>query len=161
MSSSVVSQSEFERVFVVFDTEAEGAIAKSDVGAVLRSLRLVPSDSEIAALVGELCKGPKASRAEVWAVIERFQQTTAHSISGDEIKKALYIFDTRGNRRIPSKDFWALMTTDAYGGDVFTDAEVRTFLRQLNIDDDDDVPIEALIDVFDKRAATAAANPSS
>eukprot|EP00300_Choanocystis_sp_HF-7_P033362 c45693_g1_i1.p3 GENE.c45693_g1_i1~~c45693_g1_i1.p3 ORF type:complete len:151 (-),score=35.46 c45693_g1_i1:224-676(-) len=148
----MTSAAAFDEIFVLFDSEGEQAIAKSDIGALMRSLKLIPSDEEVATLTQSCCPGPRtATKAEVWACIQQFGAMSAHSVSAEEIKRALYIFDTRGNRKIPSKEFWAMMTTDGFGSDVFTPDEVRGFLRQLNIGDDDDVPIDALVDVFDKR----------
>lgn len=121
----------------------------------MRSLRLVPSEDEVARLVSECCTSHAtlASKAEVRECIERFAAISTHSLSASELKQTMYIFDAKGTRKIPANEFRTMLQSDAFGGDAFSEAELALVLQQLNVGPADDVPIDALVDVFDKRSA--------
>ena len=135
------------QTFKLFDMEGVNKIKKSDVGNVMRGMKLRPDEGQLADLMAEFTSGNEVTLDEMRQIVDKYPSIATHELDPEAIKQALYIFDKKGTREIPRAEFLSVMSSTAFGH-PFSNAEIQNLLNLLGIDDDADVPIDAMVDKF-------------
>merc|ERR1711916_410111 len=97
--------SSLEDTFKLFDMEGVNKIKRSDVGNVMRCMKLRPDEGQVAALVDEFASGPEVTLDQMRQIVDKCPSIATHELDAATIKQALYIFDKHGTRSIPRNEF--------------------------------------------------------
>ena len=127
--------------------EGVNKIKRSDVGNVMRCMKLRPDEGQVAALVDEFASGPEVTLDQMRQIVDKYPSIATHELDAATIKQALYIFDKHGTRSIPRNEFESVMASEAFGH-PFSDPEIANLCALLGLDDGADVPIDAMVDKF-------------
>merc|ERR1711916_46440 len=107
--------SSLEDTFKLFDMEGVNKIKRSDVGNVMRCMKLRPDEGQVAALVDEFASGPEVTLDQMRQIVDKYPSIATHELDAATIKQALYIFDKHGTRSIPRNEFESVMASEAFG----------------------------------------------
>merc|ERR1711916_217595 len=114
--------SSLEDTFKLFDMEGVNKIKRSDVGNVMRCMKLRPDEGQVAALVDEFASGPEVTLDQMRQIVDKYPS-------------------------IPRNEFESVMASEAFGH-PFSDPEIANLCALLGLDDGADVPIDAMVDKF-------------
>ncbi len=138
---------EFGEAFSLFDKEGRGTITTNDLGAVMRSLGLNPSEAELKAMLKDIDAGgngtiefpefltlltskakERAEQAEIVAAFRVFDRNNDGHISGDEIRHIM------GNL-----------------GEKITKEEVDEMMREAKADGDGKLKYEQFVTMMNSK----------
>lgn len=123
---------EFRDSFNLFDKENDNRIHVKDLGTVLRSLGLHPTEAELTDLLGTIeTEGTgKIEFADFCGILAR---VIKESDPETELTEAFKVFDKDGSGTISNAELRKIMTTY---GETLTDEEVDEMIKDADTDGD-------------------------
>ncbi|KAI8067425.1 calmodulin, partial [Thamnidium elegans] len=132
---------EFREAFQLFDKDGDGAITTKELGIVMRSLNLNPTEAELQDMVNEVDSDGNGhiDFSEFLAMLARKMKDTD---SQEEIQEAFKVFDKDGNGYISAAELRHVMTSL---GEKLTEEEVDEMIREADIDGDGQINYEEFV----------------
>jgi calmodulin len=123
---------EFKEAFSLFDRDEDGVIASKDLGIVMRSLGVNPTEAEITDWIKELDQNAPGAIdfQEFLSIMSRKMETTVVN-EEEEILAAIKIFDVDGSGVMNPAQFKHLLLNI---GDKPNDDELDDMVRQMDVD---------------------------
>ncbi|XP_031554593.1 calmodulin-like protein 12 [Actinia tenebrosa] len=123
---------ELREAFCLFDKDGGGSISQCELGEVMKSLGLSPTQQELIDMIAEV---DEDGNGEI--DFDEFLQMMASKIKDhdteEEIKDAFRVFDKDGNGLISHKELKLVMSRL---GEKLTDDEVDEMIREADLDGD-------------------------
>ncbi|XP_064652367.1 neo-calmodulin-like [Lineus longissimus] len=125
---------EYKEHFSFFDKNNDGTITATEIGTVLRSLNMNPSEQELAAMIQEVDKDGNGTIEfpEFLDMMAR-QKAKDSKLTEDDIVQAFKMFDKDNNGFISLTELRDIMTTL---GEALTTKELEAMVREADMDGD-------------------------
>ncbi|KAL9125382.1 MAG: hypothetical protein Q9217_005405 [Psora testacea] len=121
--------------FALFDDNGDGEITAAELGSVMRSLGLKPSDTELQDLMNEIDVDRSGTISfEEFSTI--MAQKVKQSDSDAELKAAFEVFDKDGNGTISAEELRNLMKSI---GEDLTDQDIEEMVKEADKDGDGNI----------------------
>lgn len=129
--------SELKEAFMLFDYMKTGRIYSTDVGAVIRSVGLQPSEVEIQAIQADINK-KSDGKVDLQTLVQYVSQgvTSPPSTRPEELQDMFQLYDPNGTGHISQREMLHLLTSI---GEKLTEEEARDLLRMTGFGDKDRV----------------------
>mmetsp|Transcript_145451 Transcript_145451/g.205953 ORF Transcript_145451/g.205953 Transcript_145451/m.205953 type:complete len:141 (+) Transcript_145451:32-454(+) len=116
--------------FTLFDKKGDSKIAAKDIGTVLRSLGLNPTQSKVETIITELGGGESRISFEEFMPIYNDAKSSNPTGTQADFVEGLKVFDKDGGGQISASELRHVLTSL---GEKLTDDEVDALLENLNI----------------------------
>jgi len=135
---------ELGEAFFLFDYDKDNKITSKEVGAVVRSVGLNPTEADLKEMVREVDgKGGKIDVNGLSQIlVKRLKNQTT---SPDELRDAFQVFDKHGNGMVSVHDMKISLTTL---GERLTTEELDELIREVDKDAEGQVSHEDIIRVL-------------
>ncbi|KAL9099572.1 MAG: hypothetical protein Q9163_004952, partial [Psora crenata] len=121
--------------FALFDDNGDGEITVAELGNVMRSLGLRPSETELQDLMNEIDVDRSGTISfEEFSTI--MAQKVAETDSDAELKAAFDVFDKDGNGSISAEELSSLMKSI---GEDLTDEDIEEMVKEADKDGDGNI----------------------
>ncbi len=132
MTSQITPEqkAEYEEAFCYFDRDHDGAIATSELGAVLKCLGQNPTEAELQSMSKEADKGGKGN-IKLEDFMTLMSKMNKSSTSLDDLVNAFKFFDPTGSGLMLASDLKHAMKSI---GEKLTDIEVQELLKGVPVD---------------------------
>ncbi|KAF2161508.1 hypothetical protein M409DRAFT_28235 [Zasmidium cellare ATCC 36951] len=127
-NSSVVL--ELQEAFKAFDKNGDGEITAEELGDVMRSLGLNPTDSELKDMIGEVDVDNTGS-IDIHEFVTMMSHKLADTDYDQELRDAFRVFDRDGSGTISTDELKKVMV--ALGEDL-SDAEIEQMMQEADVD---------------------------
>eukprot|EP01096_Ripella_sp_DP13-Kostka_P009847 TRINITY_DN3798_c0_g1_i1.p1 TRINITY_DN3798_c0_g1~~TRINITY_DN3798_c0_g1_i1.p1 ORF type:complete len:179 (+),score=90.29 TRINITY_DN3798_c0_g1_i1:67-537(+) len=135
---------EFKDAFSLFDKDGDGQITTKELGNVMRSLKLYPTEADLRDIINEVDQ-----YGEGKIDFNTFSQLMARKLKDadteDDIRAAFKVFDKDENGLILAAELRHVLTTL---GEKLPDEDVDELIRELEIDADHYVRIDQLVELL-------------
>ncbi|XP_042323750.1 calmodulin-like protein 3 [Sceloporus undulatus] len=135
---------EYKEAFSLFDRNGEGAIDTSEVGTVLRSLGLNPTEAELQDIIAEL-DANGSGRVNYPDFLSLVATRKKDFETEEEIREAFQVFDKNGNGYVGVAELRHVMTNL---GEKLTDEEVDEMIKEADLDRDGKVNYQEFLRVM-------------
>ncbi|NWI37935.1 CALMS protein, partial [Picathartes gymnocephalus] len=132
---------EFKEAFSLFDRDGDGRVGTKELGTVMRSLGLNPSEAELQAMVGEL-DADGSGTVDFPEFLSLMARKAKDTDSEEEIREAFRVFDKDGNGYISAAELRHVMTNL---GEKLTDEEVDEMIKEADGNNDGQVNYEEFV----------------
>ncbi|GAN10979.1 calmodulin-like isoform 1 [Mucor ambiguus] len=129
---------ETREAFMLFDKDNNGTIDTSELGAVMRSLNMNPTDTELKDMINEV-DGNGNGSIEFEEFVAMLSRKRRGSEIQEEIKETFRVFDRDGNGYISESELRHIM---ASVGEKLTEDELNVMLREADVDGDGQINYE-------------------
>jgi len=138
---------EFREAFSVFDKNGDGSIGTKELGTVMKTLGLNPTDEELQQMVAEVDTdgNGEIDFDEFCAMMVKKMEDDN---SDEEILECFHVLDRDGDGFISESDLRDLLTTM---GEKITDEELTDMIREVDADGDGQVSYEEFVAMFDMK----------
>jgi len=135
---------ELHEAFFLFDYDKDSKITGNEVGAVVRSVGLNPTESELKEMVAEVnAKGGKVDVPNLAQLISKRIKT--QMTNAEELRDAFQVFDKHGNGMVSVHDMKLSLTTL---GERLGNEELDELVREVDKDAEGQVSFEDIIRVL-------------
>ncbi len=117
-------------------TDGAGSIKASDIGTVMRSLGMSPTEADVANIIAQH-NCPSFDFTEFLTLMARWLKKKDNS--EEEIREAFKVFDKDGNGRVSCSELRHVLTNI---GECLTEDEVNEMFAEVNGDPNGDVSYE-------------------
>lgn len=131
---------ECKECFSLFDKDGDGKIQAQELGTVVRSLGLNPTEAEVQDIIRNLIRGGTFGFPELLQVVASL--LSGARTSEDEIREAFKVFDRDGNGYVNAAELKHVMTNL---GEKLTDSEVDEMIREIDVEGDGQINYEELV----------------
>ncbi|KAI0242088.1 putative calmodulin-3 [Lamellibrachia satsuma] len=144
MSIPADLKKELEEAFFFFAYDKDRKISNKEVGAVVRSVGLNPTEAQLKEMMNEVDRA--GGRVDVPTMARILQgrmkeQTTSH----DELRDAFQVFDKNGNGLVSVHDLKHSLTTL---GERLADEELDELVREVDTDGEGQLNYEDVVKVL-------------
>jgi len=129
---------EFKEAFALFDKDGDGTITTKELGTVMRSLGLNPTEAELQDMINEV-DGDGNGTIDFAEFLVLMAKRIKDTDSEEELKEAFKVFDKDGNGYISAAELRHVMTNL---GEKLTDEEVDEMIREADVDNDGQINYE-------------------
>eukprot|EP00457_Paulinella_chromatophora_P022891 gb/GEZN01026009.1/.p1 GENE.gb/GEZN01026009.1/~~gb/GEZN01026009.1/.p1 ORF type:complete len:146 (-),score=30.30 gb/GEZN01026009.1/:46-483(-) len=127
----IPSDSEIQEAWLFF-SEGDGNVPVSDLGGLMRSLGMTPTEGEVDSLRSQLDNGEGWVDWELfWGLATAEPKDTRKD--EEELKEAFKVFDKDGNGMISAQELRHVMTTL---GECLSETEAADMQKYLDVDGD-------------------------
>ncbi|KAF1796263.1 putative calmodulin [Mucor lusitanicus] len=137
---------ETREAFMLFDKDSNGTIDTSELGAVMRSLNMNPTDTELKDMINEV-DGNGNGSIEFEEFVAMLSRKRRGSEIQEEIKETFRVFDRDGNGYISESELRHIM---ASVGEKLTEDELNVMLREADVDGDGQINYEEFVKMLAK-----------
>ncbi|XP_053404175.1 calmodulin-A-like [Mercenaria mercenaria] len=123
---------EFMEAFNLFDKDGDGLISTKELGTVIRSLGLNPTEAELQDMINEVDADGNDS-VDFPEFLKMMAKNVQCTDSEKDIKEAFRVFDRNGDGLISATELRLVMTNL---GERLSDEEVDDMIREADIDND-------------------------
>ncbi|KAL3874261.1 hypothetical protein ACJMK2_037301 [Sinanodonta woodiana] len=131
----------FKDAFNVFDKDGDGTITTKELGTVMKSLGLNPTDDELCDMIHEVDVDGSGS-VDFTEFLNLMATKTKDSDKETELRNAFKLFDKDGNGFISAIELRHVMTSL---GEKLSAEEIDDMMREADIDGDGTVNYEAFV----------------
>ncbi|XP_077987619.1 neo-calmodulin-like [Glandiceps talaboti] len=132
---------EFKEAFSMFDKNGDGKITTGELGTVMRSLGLNPTDEELDDMINEIDADGNGT-VEFPEFISMMVKKRSHSDPETDLREAFKVFDRDGNGYISASELRYVMMNL---GEKLSDDEVDEMIREADIDGDGQVNYQEFV----------------
>ena len=135
---------EFEKAFLLFDDDGDGAVNKEELGAVMRSLGLSLNEADLQELISNV--DPIGNKIDLSCFLNIMELLKAKdSRVEDEFREVFNVLDIDGSGFITATELKQVMTDL---GDNPSDTEVEELMRHADIDGDGKVSFKEFVTII-------------
>jgi len=134
---------EIRDCFNLYDRDGSGKISCKELGTVVRSLGLNPTDQDVDKVASTLIKGNSFSFDDLCRAMSKLKSEPR--FEEEDIRDAFKVFDRDGNGFVNAAELRHVMTNL---GEKLTDEEVDEMIRGVNVDTDGHVNYEDWVQVM-------------
>ncbi|XP_006819032.1 calmodulin-like [Saccoglossus kowalevskii] len=135
---------EFKEAFSMFDKNGDGAITREELGIVMRSLGMNPTEAELKDMISDVDENGNGT-IEFNEFIEMMIRKKQELDPEEELREAFKVFDRDGNGLISAAELRYVMVNL---GEKLTDGEVDEMIREADIDGDGHVNYEEFVHIM-------------
>eukprot|EP00178_Gracilaria_changii_P001768 TRINITY_DN12475_c0_g1_i1.p1 TRINITY_DN12475_c0_g1~~TRINITY_DN12475_c0_g1_i1.p1 ORF type:complete len:151 (+),score=49.16 TRINITY_DN12475_c0_g1_i1:60-512(+) len=133
---------EYKEAFSLFDRDGDGKITTKELGTVMRSLGLNPTESQLKEINHDIDTNKKGQ-----IDFEEFKELMIKgkkeaTISEEDIIDAFKVFDKNGNGTISAAELRHVMSNI---GEKLSDEEVEEMLREADVDPEGQINYEDFV----------------
>ena len=134
----------FEKAFLLFDDDGDGAVNKEELGAVMGSLGLSLNEADLQGLINNA--DPVDNKIDLSCFLNIMGLLNAKDRRAEEeIREVFNVLDIDGSGFISAKELKQVMTDL---GDNPSDSEVEELMRYADIDGDGKVSYEEFVTIL-------------
>ncbi|KAE9375945.1 EF-hand [Stipitochalara longipes BDJ] len=130
--------------FLLFDTDGDGVITRTELGAVMRSLGLNATDAELDDMINEVDIDQTGS-VDLDEFVKMMTAQTAPSNFEAEMLAAFKVFDKDGSGTISSDEIAHVM---ASFGETLSDEELKIMMEEVDKDGNGTIDYEEFVNFF-------------
>jgi len=131
---------DIKECFTLYDKDADGKISCKELGTVVRSLGMNPTEAEVEDLSKNMIRGPTFGLPELLQVMARFMGESRNK--REEIRESFSVFDRDGTGMISAAELRHVMTNI---GEKLSDQEVDEMIREIEVDRDGQINYEDMV----------------
>ena len=132
---------EFKEAFSLYDKDGNGSITTKELGTVMKSLGLTPTEAELEAMIKEV-DASENGVVDFPEFLVMMEQKMKDTDAEEERKEAFRVFDKDGNGYINAAELKNVMTNL---GENMTDAEIDSMIAEADLDVDGQVSYEEFV----------------
>ncbi|KAJ5046396.1 uncharacterized protein L3040_003640 [Drepanopeziza brunnea f. sp. 'multigermtubi'] len=133
-----------KEAFALFDSDNDGVITKEEMSAVMKSLGLNPTMSEIEDMINEVDLD-QTGTVDLEEFIKMMSIKSKPSNVEDEMRSAFNVFDKDGSGSISVEELGALMKTF---GENLTDDDLKTMIQEVDKNGDGSIDYQEFLNFF-------------
>ncbi|KAI9485650.1 MAG: hypothetical protein EXX96DRAFT_545939 [Benjaminiella poitrasii] len=141
MTDPMMLLEETRVAFLLFDKDNNGTIDSSELGAVMRSLNMNPTDTELRDMINEV-DGNGNGTIEYEEFVVMLSRKRRASEIHEELKETFRVFDKDGNGYISQSELCQVMNSV---GEKLSEDELNVMLREADIDGDGQINYEEFV----------------
>jgi len=132
---------EFREAFSLFDKDNDGTITTEELGVVMRSMGLNPSEAELKQMICEVDADENGSIdfAEFVTLMARKMSNTNRD---SEIMEAFKVFDRDGNGKISADELKSIMSSL---GEKLSDEEIQQMIKEADTNGDGEIDYDEFV----------------
>lgn len=139
---------EFEEAFFLFDKNGDGTVTCEELGVVLRTMGLNPTEEEVNDMINEV-DGDGSGAIDFEEFVELMSKKVAREDSEqDDLKEAFKVFDRNGDGTVSRAEFRHVMTSL---GEALTDQEVDEMIGEADLDGDGNIDYSEFVAMMTKQ----------
>ncbi|XP_077987297.1 neo-calmodulin-like [Glandiceps talaboti] len=124
--------SEFKEAFSLFDNDGDGTIATKDLGIVVRSLGLNPTEAELQDMINEV-DGDGTGKIHFPEFVRMMAKKMDETDSHEELREAFRVFDRNGDGFISAAELRHVLINL---GEQLSDEELHEMMTAADTDGD-------------------------
>ncbi|KAJ4455447.1 putative Calmodulin-related protein [Paratrimastix pyriformis] len=133
---------QYREAFALFDKDQDGNITTKELGTVMRSLGLAPTEAELRAMVRDVDPG-NTGLIDFSVFCQLALKKLQDSLNiEEELKEAFQCFDKNHTGFVDARELRAMLTQV---GEKLTDEEVDEMIREADCDSDSKVSLEEFL----------------
>lgn len=136
---------ELQEAFLLFDYDKDNKITSKELGPVLRSVGLNPTQAELDEIIKEMGGGGLLDVKAVCKLLDKNDRYNKLSTSRQDLRDALSVFDRAGDGTISVQDLRLSLTTL---GERLSDEELDQVIRAVDQDGDGQIRIDEVCSVL-------------
>ncbi|KAI8088533.1 hypothetical protein BDF21DRAFT_413444 [Thamnidium elegans] len=129
---------EYREAFQLFDKNGDGSISASELGVVLRSFGMNPSDAELQDMVNDV-DADNNGHIDFEEFLSLVKTLKSESDDTDDLQEAFKVFDADGNGVIDRDELHKVMSSL---NETLTDHELDAMIREADINGDGQISFE-------------------
>ncbi|KAG4436631.1 EF-hand [Leptodontidium sp. 2 PMI_412] len=133
-----------KEAFQLFDSDNDGVITKEEMSAVMNSLGLNPTMSEIEDMINEVDLD-QTGTVDLEEFIKMMSIKTKPSNADDEMRSAFNVFDKDGSGTISVDELGQLMKTF---GENLSDEDLKVMIQEVDKNGDGHIDYQEFVNFF-------------
>ncbi|KAI9257587.1 hypothetical protein EDC94DRAFT_614900 [Helicostylum pulchrum] len=129
---------EYREAFKLFDKNGDGSISASELGVVLRSFGMNPSDAELQDMVNDV-DADNNGHIDFEEFLSLVKTLKSESDDTDDLQEAFKVFDADGNGVIDRNELHKVMSSL---NETLTEQELDAMIREADINGDGQISFE-------------------
>ncbi|GAA5801031.1 hypothetical protein HPULCUR_006473 [Helicostylum pulchrum] len=129
---------EYREAFQLFDKNGDGSISASELGVVLRSFGMNPSDAELQDMVNDV-DADNNGHIDFEEFLSLVKTLKSESDDTDDLQEAFKVFDADGNGVIDRNELHKVMSSL---NETLTEQELDAMIREADINGDGQISFE-------------------
>ncbi|XP_004308824.1 PREDICTED: calmodulin-3-like [Fragaria vesca subsp. vesca] len=135
---------EFKQAFSLLDKDGDGSITTNELGTVMRSLGLKPTEEELEGMIEEV-DADGNGRVDLQEFLSLMARKMQDNLSERQLREAFKVFDKDQNGFISADELRHVMTSL---GENLMDEQVEVMLHEADIDGDGQINYEEFVKVM-------------
>ncbi|GAA5816565.1 hypothetical protein MFLAVUS_010095 [Mucor flavus] len=129
---------EYREAFQLFDKNGDGSISASELGVVLRSFGMNPSDAELQDMVNDV-DADNNGHIDFEEFLSLVKTLKSENDDTDDLQEAFKVFDADGNGVIDRNELHKVMSSL---NETLTEQELDAMIREADINGDGQISFE-------------------
>ncbi|KAH8818538.1 CaM, calmodulin [Hyaloscypha sp. PMI_1271] len=130
--------------FLLFDSDSDGVITRNELGAVMKSLGLNPTDAELDDMINEV-DIDRTGSVDLDEFIKMMTAETKPANFEEEMRSAFKVFDKDGSGTISGDEIAHVMKSF---GENLSDEELKIMMEEVDKDGNGTIDYEEFVNFF-------------